>query len=269
MDEVRYQYLRPAQAIKRREEFPAAYIPIGCLEWHGPHNPLGADALQAEALAMLAAEKGGGIVFPPLYYGENRLQVLQEAKEESRVEIANEMKLPPENFLPEFYPFTQSEQARNYQTLLIHILAEVETLGFKVGVLVAGHYPQIDSARAAVLEYNLRVRHNRPQTGMLAWACMDVLACIDKYPDGGDHGAGWETSHLLYTHPECVDMSVLPPKNTHIAGLGGHIQPQDATAEFGKEILEYAAGKVVKEVTNRINHREVYARTGHWLDEGL
>lgn len=173
------------------------------------------------------------------------------------------MKLPPENILPEFFPFTQSEQARNYQTLLIHILAEVETLGFKVGVLVAGHYPQIDSARAAVLEYNLRVLHHRPQTGMLAWACMDILMCLDKYPDAGDQGAGWETSHLLYTHPENVDMSKLPPKNSYIPGITGYMQPQDATAEYGKEILEYATEKIVKEVTNRIKHRELYAKIGH------
>jgi creatinine amidohydrolase len=29
-------------------------------------------------------------------------------------------------------------------------------LGFKLGVLVAGHYPLIDHARAAVLQFNRR-----------------------------------------------------------------------------------------------------------------
>lgn len=63
MEEVRYQYLRPDQIVMRREAFPVAYVPLGCLEWHGPHNPLGADAMQAEALAILAAQKGGGLFF--------------------------------------------------------------------------------------------------------------------------------------------------------------------------------------------------------------
>ncbi|MBI4024124.1 MAG: creatininase family protein [Verrucomicrobia bacterium] len=62
--------LRPDQVVTRRTECPVVYIPMGTIEWHGPHNPLGADALQAEGLAILCAQKGGGLAFPPLYYGE-------------------------------------------------------------------------------------------------------------------------------------------------------------------------------------------------------
>ena len=269
-EEIRYQFLRPAQAIERREAFPVAYVPLGNLEWHGPQNPLGADALQAEGLALLAARKGGGIVFPPLYYGENRLQVLQEAKEAYREEIAKEMRLNPDHFTPAFFPFDAAEQARSYQSLLLHILAEVESLGFQIAVLVAGHYPLIDSARAAVLEYNLRVRHHRPDTGMLAWATMDVPLCEDQYPDCGDHGCRWETSHLMYLYPRCVDLDTLPEDPAeYIPGLGGPHPPQAATAEFGQKTLAYAAQKLVMEATHRLQHRELYARCGHWLDEGL
>ena len=49
--EVRYHMLRPDQVVARRQACPVAYIPIGTLEWHGVHNPLGADTLQAEGLA--------------------------------------------------------------------------------------------------------------------------------------------------------------------------------------------------------------------------
>jgi creatinine amidohydrolase len=70
--EVRFHMLRPEQITQRRVEFPVVYIPLGTLEWHGLHNPLGADGLQAETLAVRCAEKGGGLVFPTLYYGESR-----------------------------------------------------------------------------------------------------------------------------------------------------------------------------------------------------
>jgi creatinine amidohydrolase len=70
--EVRYHMLRPAQIVERRPACPVAYIPIGTIEWHGVHNPLGSDTLQAEGLAVLCAQKEGGLVFPPLYYGESR-----------------------------------------------------------------------------------------------------------------------------------------------------------------------------------------------------
>ena len=139
--EVRYHMLRPGQIIARREECAVAYIPIGTLEWHGSHNPVGADTLQAEGLAILCAEKGGGLAFPPLYYGESRVEALMEANAQDRDLIARGMGLSPDNFGIERQPFTATEQALNYHRLLIHILAEVEALGFELGVLVAGHYP--------------------------------------------------------------------------------------------------------------------------------
>lgn len=268
MEEIRYQYMRPAQVIARRTACPVAYIPLGNLEWHGPQNPLGADTIQAEALAVRAAELGGGIVMPPLYYGDNRSQMIQEAKECFREGIAGEMKLDAERFRPEFYPYSASEQARNYQNLLIHILSEMEALGFRVAVLVAGHYPLVDCARAAALEYNLWARHQRPEDSMLAYAAVDVQFCADKYPNAGDHGCCWETSHLLHICPDCVEMDALPKEEGDIIGLAGAVPPQRATAEFGKEILEHAARGLVREVKDRLEHRERYAAVGHWLDEG-
>ena len=50
--EVRYHMLRPGQIAERRDAYPVAYIPIGTIEWHGLHNPVGADTLQAEGLAQ-------------------------------------------------------------------------------------------------------------------------------------------------------------------------------------------------------------------------
>ena len=74
------------------------YVPVGTLEWHGVHNPVGADTLQAEGLAMLCAQQGGGLVFPPLYYGESRLEALMEANARDRDSIAAKMELSPDNF---------------------------------------------------------------------------------------------------------------------------------------------------------------------------
>jgi len=70
--EVRYERLRPAQIVAAREACPVAYLPIGTIEWHGRHNPIGVDTLKAHQLAIRCAQVGGGLVFPPLYYGESR-----------------------------------------------------------------------------------------------------------------------------------------------------------------------------------------------------
>lgn len=266
-EEVRYQMLRPAQIVARRRECPVVYIPIGTLEWHGVHNPVGADTLQAEGLAILCAQKGGGLVFPPLYFGESRVEALMEANASDRDLIAQEMDLPADNFTPARHPFTPMEQALNYHKLLIHILAEAESLGFDVGVLVAGHYPLIDHARAAISQFNQR-RHERPLP-MLAWAFVDYQLVSDQYDCAGDHAGGWETSHLQALHPETVDLSLLPPKGEHIIGTMYGMAPQDSTAEFGQEILEAAVEIAVREVAHRLQHKEEYLGHGRSLQEGL
>lgn len=265
--EVRYHMLRPGQIRKRREEYPVAYVPIGTIEWHGLHNPTGADTLQADGLSILCAQKGGGLVFPPLYYGESRSESLMEANAPDREDIAAGMGLDPDNFLPEQLPFTPMEQSLNYERLLIHILAEVMSLGFELGVLVAGHYPLIDHARAAVLKFN-KWRPAR-YGGMLAWACIDYHFLTDRYDCAGDHAAGWETSHLMHLHPETVDLSLLPPKGEHLVGVGGKMAPQDANAAFGRETIEASAEYIMKEVDHRLHNRDKYAGHGDSLREGL
>lgn len=265
-DEVRYHMLRPTQVVARRTECPIAYVPLGTLEWHGPQNPLGADTLQAEALAEAAARRGGGLVLPALYYGESRLESLMEANADDRDDIASAMELDPENFTAARHPFSATEQTLNYQKLLLHILAEVESLGFEVGVLVAGHYPLVVHAQSAVLLFNRRTwsRYH----GMLAWATVDFLLARDRWPEAGDHAARWETSHLMHHNPETVDLSTLPPEGQPLVGIAGQ-PPQQATAEFGKQTLDYAADKLVKEAHHRLAHPECYRGHGATLLEGL
>jgi creatinine amidohydrolase len=65
---VQMQFMRPAQLEKALRDFPAVYVPFGLIEWHGRHLPLGNDALKAHAILVKAAEQGGGVVYPPVYF---------------------------------------------------------------------------------------------------------------------------------------------------------------------------------------------------------
>ena len=265
--EVRYHLMRPAQIVKRRKDCPAVYIPLGTIEWHGVHNATGADSLQAEGIAVRCAQKGGGLVFPPLYYGEPRVESLMEADAADRDKIAAAMELDPENFTPARFPYTPTQQAENYQRLLVHILAEAESLGFKVAVLIAGHYPLIDYARAAVLQYAQRAINTK--TGMVPWAFSDYLLLQDSFENAGDHAAAWETSHMLALMPETVDLSLLPPEGVRPVGVIGPDLPQGATAAFGEQTMEKAAELAINEVAHRLAHPEKYLAHGFALREGL
>jgi creatinine amidohydrolase len=190
-----------------------------------------------------------------------------EANAADRDQIAAGMELDPGNFSAERQPFSATEQAINYHRLLLHVLAEVESLGFKLGVLVAGHYPLIDHCRAAVLQFNQREYSKRH--GMLAWTFVDYLLVREQYPHAGDHAAGWETSHVMALHPQTVDLGLLPPKGDRLVGVGGRMAPQDATAAYGRETLEAAAEIAIAEVRHRLEHTGLYRGHGNCLREGL
>lgn len=44
-------------------------VPVGSIEQHGPHSPVGVDALNALKLAEMVSEKTGAVVAPPIWYG--------------------------------------------------------------------------------------------------------------------------------------------------------------------------------------------------------
>lgn len=62
----------------REEEFKDAIkesggvciVPVGCLEKHGQHLPVGTDVIHITEIAKLATEKEPACVFPSMYFGE-------------------------------------------------------------------------------------------------------------------------------------------------------------------------------------------------------
>ncbi len=54
---------------RRLRSNPLVILPVGALEAHGPHLPLGADQIQAEATAIALAERVDALVAPSVAYG--------------------------------------------------------------------------------------------------------------------------------------------------------------------------------------------------------
>src|SRR5438067_1901163 len=121
MSKLRYEEMLPSEIVAVRTACPIAYVPLGTLEWHGEHDAVGLDALKAHALAIECAKAGGGLAFPPLWYGENRESNLMEATARDREEIARRYGLPSENFAPGYTGVSAHEQDIRYVELLLHI----------------------------------------------------------------------------------------------------------------------------------------------------
>ena len=67
VNSVFYKDLQPEQLLSKVNAFPVACLPIGTLEWHGRHMPLGTDMLVPEAVFEKVAKNVGGVVLPPLF----------------------------------------------------------------------------------------------------------------------------------------------------------------------------------------------------------
>ena len=66
---VRAELLAPHEIDSRLAERSLVYVPVGSLEYHQEHLPIGLDALNAHGVCLAAAEAHGGVVLPPLFYG--------------------------------------------------------------------------------------------------------------------------------------------------------------------------------------------------------
>ena len=65
-EKVLYVELTPREFRKKLSEAPVAYLPLGTLEWHGEHLPLGSDGIQPYHFFQEVAAEAGGIVLPML-----------------------------------------------------------------------------------------------------------------------------------------------------------------------------------------------------------
>ena len=258
--EVRYERLRPSEIVSAREAHPVVYIPLGTLEWHGHHDPVGLDGLKAQALAIRCAEAGGGLVFPTLWFGENRDGHLLEMFPEFQDAVIRDMKLDPAAFAPGYMGRTIPAQVQGYQALLLHILAEAASYGFKVIAFVAGHYPLLKQAEAANgLFYYQCCRYLNLPDIPVTWAFSDYELVTDLYPGIQDHAGFWETSLLMALDPGLIDLDTLPKDESELIGVLGTSRPvREANAEFGEEAVGAIVGRVVDQVRQRLADPEKF-----------
>jgi creatinine amidohydrolase len=66
---VRLELLRPAEIERALANGSIVYVPLGTIEWHSHHLPVGLDGLTAHGVCLRAAAGYGGLVYPPLYVG--------------------------------------------------------------------------------------------------------------------------------------------------------------------------------------------------------
>ncbi len=232
---VRFEEMLPGQIIEARTAHPVAYLPIGGLEWHGRHNCIGLDAVKIHGVCMNIARETGGVVFPPLFYGDQREHHLMDANHDPDGLIAADYGLPKDNFRPGYMGDSSFERSEMMVSLLVHILHEMASFGFKVLVIAAGHYPLLSVARSACQLY-YRDR------GVIPWAFTGYELVRDELPEAGDHAGPWETSLMLALREDLVDLSKAKGPSA-IDGLYEKVH-EGSSAEYGGRALAALTRKV-------------------------
>jgi len=247
MEKVRYEEMLPHEIVVRRKRFPAAFIGLGGLEWHGEHMAVGNDALKAEKLCELAAARSGGFAFPTLWYGEPRVCHLMEVNHDPGGKIAGKMRFKRRKFSEQYFGKTPEQQAALYEELLYHVLIEMNTLEIKAVCFLCGHYPLHEWATNACKRFNVECRDTQ------AFAGIEFHYPPKSRHVGGDHAAKWETSYLWYLRPDCVDMSVfLGREDEPLIGIMGEDPRRTATIEIGRKGCDLIAEGMVRKAKELI-----------------
>ena len=168
-----------------------------------------------------------------------------------------EMKLHSAGFTASAFRHGLQEQYDNYQRLLLHMLCEIQSLGFKVAVLIAGHYPLIDHARAALSIFH-QMRFDGRRARMIGWTFTGPELIPEIVPDGGDHAGFYETSMMLGICPEVVDMSRLPPGTEKPTGTLTARPIQEADAQLGRKAVDQIVARVIAAVRDRLDNSRAY-----------
>jgi creatinine amidohydrolase len=165
------------------EEFPFLYVPVGSLEWHGEHMALGNDAIKMANLCRVAAQVGGGIVFPPVFFG-----------------IPGFCTFDPQYGVEGGAQFSEEL----LHTVLWNILERAEELEFRAAMIVTGHtcLEQMKLMKTVAQEWQAE-GHKLHVIGQ------SDMEFGDEVEYTSDHAAHWETSLLWYVRPDLVDLSRL------------------------------------------------------------
>lgn len=224
---MKLEEMKPGEIDELLKKAPVVYIPWGSLEWHGVQNPIGLDTLKAYHLCILAAEKTGGVVYPPIYCGYQTMKPYAGFKK------------------------TLEMKKETVQSLARDTFEQLYDEGFKIIVVLMGHYG--GEHQKALKEVGLLFQDAHKDARIWIFPDYEIAA-----PKGivGDHAAGYETSLMMYFRPELVDLKLLP-KDREITvqqdGIAGPVDPRKSTKKEGKRIADIIVEGMVSQVRSLLN----------------
>jgi creatinine amidohydrolase len=235
---------------------PLAILPLGSLEFHGPHNPLGSDAIIISGIAERVAVRTNALLFPTIRFTQCPAHTAH---------FRGTISIRPEVMTMYF----------------ADVLRNVLHLGFSKVFVLNGHDGNIGPGRGAVAQV---ADENKAATLLFAswWEFVpgEKVKALGLFhqPNGGHgHGGPLETSTVAAFRPDLVhlDRAEDLPEPPDLADGSAYFLQRSATAswpgysgkvsdaspEKGQRIVQMSEDRIVTLVDNWLKYGEV---PGSW-----
>ena len=221
---------------------PAAILPLGATEQHGPHLPLATDTILATEVAARVARATAGLVLPALPVGYS--------------------------WVWRDFPGTLSVRFETFEAILRDVAASLARYGTKALLCVTAHGANSDPIKYAVRDLADPLESKSSESHMhilyVAYPGLDAAVEGDldapRWRDDTFHACEIETSLLLSVRPELCHMDravaeypPVPPEYRHSAlGMGGmgesgvYGDATVATAEKGARWLDATVREIAQ-----------------------
>ena len=205
---VQFELMKGREATAAIRAYPVGYLPIGCLERHGDHLPMGLDTIKAHQVCCASAKAIGGIVFPPHYYAGIHCKTDQEL-----ALMTGE--------------WGNIYTDRSAQANLVDIIRQLARTGLRVLVVYSGHYPrcQVEMIQAVSREFA-----SHPTLTVVPFAESMILE--------GDHAGISETSFMLHLDSNLVVLTQIREINFREHDWTEASSPVKASAAKGAQDVQ-------------------------------
>ncbi len=208
-------------------------IPIGTLEAHGPHLPIGTDILIPEIIAESIAEKIKALIAPAIPYGVTT-SLLR-------------------------YHGGTSVSEKTLEQMIVEIIRNFNPYGFDVFIIINGHGGNINPIRNAV---RYLWKESRIKSIVIHWWIYAGSITEKIFGEPGGHAGVDETSMILATHPQLVKKIDIDSEVT-IVKRGLEVYPSAGSLilyeeDKGRPIFDIDLSKkyfnaVIRELLSEIN----------------
>lgn len=256
--EVKYELMRPDEIIGALTTTPVIYVPIGPMEWHGPHLPLGVDMLHAYTLATEAARLTGGVVFPPLPLGTETYLSTERVRDRGFVGTERIIGMD----FPGFPLRSVYIEESAFGVIIHELIRSIRRQNFRVIALINGHGGR---NHLATLDRIAEEASEPPSFRVLHLFSLNLQVGGKRM---GGHAERGETAFMLSRYPQTVNLEALPDrtaplKNTEFGILDGPTcigmptpdftvredqDPRNATAKEGEEFTVERVQSIVAAV---------------------